>query len=86
MVKADFVDFDETVAVSCDGVECRIVICMKLQSILQLFRSMIAQSIAYCDDTAIHLGNDIKNFVIQPFVICGIDPDALDYRVLLHCI
>jgi hypothetical protein len=56
-VKADFVDFDETVAVSCDGVECRIVICMKLQSILQLVRPMIAQSIVRCDVIASSRGD-----------------------------
>jgi hypothetical protein len=31
-------------------------------------------------------GIQITDFVIQALAICGIGPDALDYRVLLHCI
>ena len=45
VVKTRLVDFDKAVTVSCDGVQCRIGISVKLQSILRQVLVIIAQSV-----------------------------------------
>ena len=51
VVKTRLVDFDKAVTVSCDGVQCRVGISMKLQSILRQVQLIIAQFIVTSHDT-----------------------------------